>query len=102
MAYEGQTQAITLNRLYKLNEIFDKELAAFWIKDGSVQVYTSYSQTQPTALSDMTLSSADSFTSSGDNPKSILTEPTYFAITGTSTEVTADYLDITDTEVDLS
>ena len=99
MAKKNYQQSLSLDALYEVerreaNEAERKQLnPSVWFNSGSVDVYTSQSATTPTALSEMTLNTAETGVS---GLKTSSTEsnaiPRYIAIvqnTGTTTEIIA-------------
>lgn len=84
------------NKLYSVDRIFDKDLAAVWIKDGTLSVYCSYEAVAPANLAAMTLDASDTFSATSGNPANIIKKPTYIAFTGTATVIRTDYIQLTE------
>jgi hypothetical protein len=93
MALEsGQQQIIQLSTLYKLsknnNNNVRKQIAhSYWINSGTVDVYTSDSATQPTALSNMTLNSEDTNVGGKNAFGELASYIAFVQNTGTTTEL---------------
>ena len=99
MALLGGQQAASLDTLYQCEQVtsglFGQKNSNIFINSGTVDVYHSNSATQPTALSDMVLSTDDTAIG-GATEFNIV--PKYIAIvqnTGTTTEIVLSSVKIT-------